>query len=258
MQATTSKDGTRIAFNKIGTGPALLILGGSLADHQFYAPLAEAMAPRFTVYSLDRRGRGLSEDTKPYAPEREVEDVAAVMALSNGPKFLYGHSAGAALALRVAAANIALTKLVLADPPYTPRGQNDEAAVAEHAEQAARIQRLVDKGDLKGSAKYFLSGFGLSEDELEAILQSPAGAGMIRIAGTLPYDFAMLGDGLVPTGLAATVTPPTLVLAPSASPETALQLVDALPNARFTAMDAPIHELSPEDFAPLLTSFLAG
>lgn len=111
MQTTTSNDGTQIAFSKIGTGPALLIVGGSLADHHFYAPLAEAMAPHFTVYTLDRRGRGLSEDTKPYAPEREIEDVAAVMALSNGPTFLYGHSAGAALALRVAAADIALTKL---------------------------------------------------------------------------------------------------------------------------------------------------
>lgn len=81
---------------------------------------------------------------------------------------------------------------------------------------------------------------------------------MIQIAGTLPYDFAMLGDGLVPTALAATVTPPTLVLAPGAMPEAALQLVDAMPNARFAAMDAPIHELSPGDFVPILTSFLAG
>lgn len=258
MQKTTSKDGTQIAFAKIGRGPSLLIIGGALTDHQFYAPLADAMASHFTVYTLDRRGRGLSEDTKPYAPEREVEDVAAVMALSGGPTFLYGHSAGCALALRAAAAGLALTKLVLADPPYTPRGQNDEAARTEHAEQAAHIQRLNDKGDFKGSAKFFLSGFGLSEDELEAMLQSPPGAKMIRIARTLPHDFVLLGDGLVPTTLADTVRASALVLAPSAMPEAALQLVGVMPNARFAAMDAPVHELSPGDFAPLLTQFFAG
>jgi hypothetical protein len=148
-----------------------------------------------------------------------------------------------------------VTRLALADPPYTPRGPNDEAARAEHAKQAAHIQRLNDKGDLKGSAKFFLSGFGLSEEELEAMLQSPAGTVMIEAARTLPYDFAMLGDGLVPTALAATVTASTLVLAPRATPETALQVVDAMPNARFAALDAPTHELPSEDLASLLTSF---
>lgn len=258
MQTTTSRDGTRIAFSTIGTGPALLILGGSLADAQHYAPLAEALASRFTVYTLDRRGRGLSDDTQPYAPDREVEDVAAVMALASGPMYLYGHSAGAALALRAAAAGLAITKLVLADPPYSPRGENDAAAIYEHAEQAAHIRRLHDNGDFKESVRFFLSGFGMSEDELEAMLQSPAGVNMIRLAGTLPYDYAVLGDGLVPTALAATVSTPTLVLAPREMPETALQLADAMPNAQFTPLDAPIHALSPEDLAPLLTRFFAG
>ncbi len=257
MQRVISRDGTRIAVDKRGAGPALLIVGGSLADHRFYAPLAEALAPRFTVYTLDRRGRGHSEDTKPYAPEREVEDAAAVMALAGAPAFLYGHSAGCALALRAAAERPAPARLVLADPPYTPRGPNDEAAEAEHAEQAAHIQRLNDIGDFKGSTRFFLSGFGLPDDELDAMLASPAGAAMIEGARTLPYDYAMLGDGLVPAALAAKVRPSTLVLASGAAHEAALQLVDAMPNARFAAMDAPVHALLPDAIVPLLESFLA-
>jgi thioesterase domain-containing protein len=180
------------------------------------------------------------------------------MALANAPVSLYGHSAGCALALRAAAAGLALTHLVLADPPYTPHGSSDETARAEHAEQAERIQRLNDVGDFKGSAKFFLSGFGLSEAELEAMLQSPAGAAMVEAAKTLPYDYLMLGDGLVPTTLATKVRPPTLVLAPRTMPEAALQLVHALPNARFAALDAATHELSPEAIVPLLASFLKG
>ena len=104
MQKVTSKDGTEIALEKSGNGPALIIVGGSLADHQFYIPLANELAKQFTVYNFDRRGRGQSEDTKPYAVEREIEDVAALIAHAGGAVVVYGHSAGSALALRAAGA----------------------------------------------------------------------------------------------------------------------------------------------------------
>jgi pimeloyl-ACP methyl ester carboxylesterase len=251
MDKVKSSDGTYIAFERMGEGPALIIVGGSLADHQFYAPLASDLAEQFTVYNFDRRGRGQSGDTEPYAVEREVDDVGALIAYAKEPVFMYGHSAGSALALR-AASGLDIAKLVLADPPFMPRGENDEAAKAEHAEQAAHIQELNDKGDYKDSAKFFLKDYGLSEEDLEAMFQSPAGEGMLDGARALPYDYAMLGDGLVPTELAVRVDVPTFILAAEAMPEAAQALADAMPNAQFRAMEASAHELPPEVLAPVL------
>ena len=255
MQKITSKDGTEIAFEKSGEGPALIIVGGSLADHQFYVPLANELARYFTVYNFDRRGRGKSGDTGPYAVEREIEDVDALIAYAKEPVLMYGHSAGSALAIRAAAAGLQIAKLALADPPFTPAGKNDEAAKAEHAEQAAYIQELNTKGDFKGSAKFFLSGFGLPDEDLEAMLQSPAGETMIDCARALVYDYAMLGNGLVPTELASRVKVPTMILAPEAMPETAHALVNAMPNAWFQAMEAPTHEIRPDVLALVLKVF---
>lgn len=252
MEKVTSSDGTRIAFERLGEGPALMIVGGSLADHRFYAPLANELAKRFTVYSFDRRGRGQSGDTEPYAVEREVDDVGALIAHAEEPVLVYGHSAGSALALRAAASGLDIAKLALADPPFTPRGEDDEAAKAEHAEQAARIRELNDRGDYEGSAKFFLKDYGLSDEDLEAMFRSPAGEAMLDCARALPYDYAVLGDGLVPTELAAKVNVPTLILAAEAMPETAQALVVAMPNARLRAMETSAHELPPEVLAPVL------
>jgi pimeloyl-ACP methyl ester carboxylesterase len=255
MQKITSKDGTEIAFEKSGEGPALIIVGGALADHQFYVPLAMELAKHFTVYNFDRRGRGQSGDTEPYVVEREVEDVGALISYAKEPVFMYGHSAGSALAIRAAVAGLEIAKLALADPPYTPAGENDEAAKAEHAQQAVYIQELNAKGDLKGSAKFFLRGFGLPDEDLEAMLQSPDGTAMIDSARALPYDYAILGNGLVPTELAAKIKIPTMVLAPEAMPETAQVLVNAMPDARFQAMEALTHEIPPDVLALVLKEF---
>jgi pimeloyl-ACP methyl ester carboxylesterase len=255
VQRVTSHDGTEIAFETSGEGPALVLVGGSLADHQFYVPLAQALAPYFTVYNFDRRGRGQSGDTKPYAVERELEDVAALLATTNEPVFMYGHSAGAALALRAVAAGLTVAKLALADPPFTPRGEDDEVAKADHARQAASIQALLEQGDVKGSVTFFLQDYGLAEEELEAMFQSPAGETMLHCAGTLPYDYALLGDGLVPTELAAKVNVPTLVMAAAAMPQTAQALVTVLSNAYFRAMETSAHDLPPADIAETLIEF---
>jgi pimeloyl-ACP methyl ester carboxylesterase len=100
MLNVTSKDGTQIAYHKAGEGPPLLIMGGSLADHHFYVPLAQELAKHFGVYNFDRRGRGASGDTPPYQVDREVEDVAALITEAGGQAYGYGHSAGSALASR--------------------------------------------------------------------------------------------------------------------------------------------------------------
>jgi pimeloyl-ACP methyl ester carboxylesterase len=255
MNKVRSKDGTTIAFERSGKGPVLIIVGGSLADHQFYGPLADELAKHFTVYNFDRRGRGQSGDAGAYAVEREIEDVAALIDHANEPVGIYGHSAGSALALRAAAAGLNITKLALADPPFTPHGEKDEASKAQYAEEAARIQELNDKGDYKRSAKLFLSDFGLSDADLEVMFQSPGGKSMIDSARALPYDYAMLGDGLVPTDIAAKVKIPTLVMAAEGMPETAQALVSAMPDARFQAMETPAHETPAADLAGKLRVF---
>lgn len=258
MQTVISRDGTRIAFEKMGHGPALIIGGGSLADHRFYTPLAAELSRHFTVYNFDRRGRGQSDDTGVYEVEREVEDVAALIAEARQPVYLYGHSAGSALALQAAAAGLDITKLALADPPYSPRGNNDEAARAAHAEQATRIQEMNDRGDYKASAKFFLSDYGLSDDDLEGLFQSPGGQSMIECARALPYDYALLGDGLVPVDLAAGVTVPTVIFAAEAMPETAQALADAMPNAQLQTLEDSVHETPPAIMAEKLTAFLTS
>lgn len=255
MQKVTSKDGTEIAFEKSGNGPALIIVGGSLADHQFYGPLADELAKHFMVYNFDRRGRGQSGNTGAYAVEREIEDVAALIDFAKESVCMYGHSAGSALALRAAASGLNITKVALADPPFTPRGRNDEEAKTEFAEEAARIKELHNKDDHRGSVKFFLGGMGLSDEDIEGILESPAGETMIDSARALPYDYVLLGDGLVPTNLGAKVKVPTVIFAPKAMPETAQALADAMPNASFQGLEVSAHETPPADMAEKLTEF---
>jgi pimeloyl-ACP methyl ester carboxylesterase len=256
MLSVTSQDGTTIAYERLGAGPALVVVGGSLADHQFYAPLAERFARHFTVYNMDRRGRGQSGDTAPYAPEREVDDLAALIAVAGGTVRVYGHSAGSALALRAATAGLGITRLVLADPPYSPLDGDPGAARAEHADQARRIEQRIAAGDYRGSVKLFLSGYGLPDEALEQMLDSPAGSGMVAAARALPYDYAMLGDGPVPLEAAATVPVPALVVADEHDPQVAQALVEVMPEAEFAPAPASTHELAPDQIAALVEPFL--
>lgn len=257
MQHVISEDGTKIAYEKTGQGPTLIIIGGSLGDHHFYIPLANELAKHFTVYNFDRRGRGRSGDTQPYSVEREVQDVAALIADAGQQVSVYGHSAGSALALRAAAAGLNIAKLALADPPYGRHGDTDEAAKARQAEAAAKIQAFHDRGDHRGAAAFFLSGFGLPSEAVEEMLDSPAGESMIDCARALPYDYAMVGDGLVPNALAAKAAMPAVVLAAETAPETAKALVKIMPSAKLQLMKASTHDLAPTDIAKVVTSFFS-
>ena len=218
MHQATSQDGTRIAYERTGNGPPLVIIGGSLGDHRFYIPLAVELARHVTVYNFDRRGRGQSGDTRPYAVERELDDLAALIADARHLVLVYGHSAGSAFALRAAAAGLDIAKLVLADPPYGRHSGADDQVRARQAEAAATIQAFHDSGDHRGNAAFFLSGFGLPRAAVDEMLDSPTGQMMIDSARALPYDYAMVGDALVPDELAARVEVPTLVLAPETAP----------------------------------------
>jgi pimeloyl-ACP methyl ester carboxylesterase len=256
MDHITSQDGTRIAYEKSGNGFPLVIVGGALADHTFYAPLAEVLAKDFTVYTYDRRGRGESGDTKPYAVEREIEDIAALIDATGEPVVLYGHSAGSALALRAAAAGLPIAKLLLADPPYTLHSDNDETVIAQFAEETAKVQQLHDQGDHRENVARFLGGFGLPDEAVEDTLNSPAAESMIKSANALPYDYAVLGDGLVPTELASKVKAPTVILAFGHSLDAGKQLAEAISNAELKELPSSTYEMAPGELANELKELL--
>jgi len=115
MKRAISKDGTTIAFDRSGDGPPVILVTGALGfrSHAIMADLAAALAAHFTVINYDRRGRGDSGDTSPYAVEREVEDLDALITAAGGSASVYGTSSGAALALEAAASGLPITKLAL-------------------------------------------------------------------------------------------------------------------------------------------------
>ena len=118
VKKVISRDGTAIAYERTGGGPPLILVGGALSDRSAGSPLATLLAPHFSVFSYDRRGRGDSGDTAPYAVDREVEDLQALIAEAGGSAFVFGHSSGAVLALEAAARGLAVPKLALYEPPF--------------------------------------------------------------------------------------------------------------------------------------------
>jgi pimeloyl-ACP methyl ester carboxylesterase len=256
MKQVQSHDGTPISYWTQGNGPPLIIVGGALGDHRFYAPLAAELAKEFTVFTFDRRGRGQSGDRLPYAIEREIEDVAAILGEAGEAALVYGHSAGSMLALHAAAAGLGFSKLVLADPPVRAHGDADEAARARQAESAATIQALHDRGDHRGAAAFFLSGFGLPAEVVQDMLDSPAGEAMIDCARALPYDFALVGDGFVPETVAARISVPTLIVAAEPTPPGALALAQATPTATLQPLRTSTHDLAPAEIAQAISPFL--
>jgi pimeloyl-ACP methyl ester carboxylesterase len=256
----TSRDGTRIAYDKTGRGPALIVIGGALSERSAAAELAQLMAARFTVYSLDRRGRGDSTDTKPYSVQREVEDIEALIDAAGGSAFVYGRSSGAALALQAAAAlGGKVKKLALYEAPYS------EAAGA--AQEWRTFRTEIDTllaADLREEAiTRFMAFVGAPADVVAKMKSSPAWPGMRAMAPTLAYDNALLGDDRsVPVQMAAKVRVPTLVMDGGASVgpmpfmrPTADKIARAIPGARRQVVEGQAHDASAEALAPLLIGF---
>jgi pimeloyl-ACP methyl ester carboxylesterase len=204
----SSADGTRIAYERFGDGPPIVIVGGLFCDRQSFRPLAEQLAPRFTAVTYDRRGRGDSGDTRPYAAEREVEDLGAVIAAVGGEASVYGHSSGAGLALEAAAAGLPITSLVLHEPPYG--GDDDESQ--REARDLAETVRVAVAEDRRGDAiKAFLTASGMPPEMADGAASDPK---MIAIARTMPYDFEVMGDregGTIPEERVRALRMPTLV-----------------------------------------------
>jgi pimeloyl-ACP methyl ester carboxylesterase len=147
MNKVTSADGTPIAFERLGDGQPVIVVGGATCDRAKTRPLAERLAQHFTVINYDRRGRGDSGDTAPYAVEREIDDLAALIAEFGESASVYGHSSGAGLVLHAAARGLPITKLVLHEPPYVPAGDEEQRISREYAENLRTLLAVDRRGD---------------------------------------------------------------------------------------------------------------
>ena len=263
METLTSSDGTQIAFDRLGDGPPVIVVGGQLCDRALTRPTAEELAKRFTVFNYDRRGRGDSGDTAPYALEREVEDIGALIAEVRGKASVYGHSSGAALALH-AAAGLPMSKLVLHEPPYNPEG--DEYGQRATRKEAEHIRTLLAEDRRDEALEYFWRTIGMPQEMVDEMRQTPRWAELEAMAPTMAYDSEVMDDigrgGAVPTDLAGRVRSETLVLVGGASPEwmidVARQVAEAMPNGRYSVLEGQEHVVPPEILVPVLAEFLTG
>ena len=258
MEYVSSRDGTGIAYDRLGEGDAVVLVSGGSVDRSSNAPVAHALSDRFTVFNYDRRGRGPSGDTPPYAVRREVEDLDAVIGAAGGSAFAYGSSSGAALVLEAAAAGVPITKLALWEPPYVM-----DPAMRPPSDTAETFERLVSEGR-RGEAVEFFMGtvVGLPPQFVEQARTQPWWAATEALAHTLEYDARIMGDYSVPLERAAGVGAPTLVLVGGASfpfmQETARALAEALPNGRVEVLEGQSHDVAPDAIAPALAAFFAS
>jgi pimeloyl-ACP methyl ester carboxylesterase len=263
VHTVTSGDGTTIAFDRSGEGPALILVGGALATRRAAVPLAEALAPHFTVFGYDRRGRGDSGDTAPYAVEREVEDIAALIDEAGGSAFVFGHSSGAVLALHAAARGLAIPKLALHEPPFIV----DDSRPPLLKDYVSRLDELLASGRRGDAVEYMMTrGVGTPAEAVAQMRQDAMWPALEAVAHTLAYDFTIMGDTVsgspLPLRRWAAVTVPTLVMDGGASPaylRNGVQaLVDVLPNARRQTLEGQTHGVAPEVLVPVLRQFFAG
>ena len=256
----TSADGTRIAYDRLGQGPALVVVGGLLCDRRRTAPVAGALAAFATVVNVDRRGRGNSGDTAPYSVEREIEDLAAVIGANGGRAALYGHSSGAGLALRAAAHGLPVTHLVLHEPPYG--GDDDESARAARA-LAQRVVTAIADGRGADAIDVFMTAAGVPAEMVEGMRSDPR---MLAMAHTMRYDIEVMDEigrgGTIPQDMVQAVRVPTLVLAGGASPDffrdTATRIAALLADGRYEVLDNQGHDARPDLVARSVGSFIAA
>ncbi len=261
----TSKDGTTIAYSRRGKGPAVILVDGALCSRALgpMAKLAEALAPSFTVFDYDRRGRNESGDTAPYSIEREIEDLGALIEVAGGSAFVFGASSGAMLALRAAAVLPGVKKLAMYEAPITIAGSPEPVP----PDRVAEIVALVNEGRLSEATKTFMKmvgapGFAIFMTRLMPGIWSK----LTAAAATLPHDFAALGDTGPGKPLPADVTAalagvkvPTLVGVGGKSPAwmkfTAETLAGRIAGAELETLPGQDHMVKEKAQAPVLAKF---
>lgn len=257
MAQVISRDGTQIEFEKVGQGPAVILVHGATAYGllESWGDLPALLSPHFTVYGYDRRGRGKSTDTLPFAVEREIEDLEALITDAGGSAFAHGVSSGAALVLKAAASGLNVTKISLYEPPYYVESEGTHKADG----YTSQLNEALSRGSRGDAVAAFLRYVGLPEEAIAGMRHAPMWAGMEAIAPTLAYDNAALGNSTVPAALASSVTIPTLVANGDASfafmAASAPALAEALPNGQHHTLAGQTHDADPKVLAPVLIEF---
>jgi pimeloyl-ACP methyl ester carboxylesterase len=261
MHRVSSADGTSIAFERLGDGPSLVVVGGATCDRARMREVSERLARRFAVVNYDRRGRGDSGDTQPYAVEREVEDLAALIEAAGGAASLYGHSSGAALVLHAAAAGLPVDGLVLHEPPYSPDLDEHRREGRHYGEQ---LRDLLADGRRGDAAELFFTIVGMPVEMVREMRRGPRWPAFEAVAPTLAYDSEVMGDvgrgGTVPEDVASRVEAPALVLVGGASPgwmiDVGRDVASAMPNGEHRVLEGQEHVVPPDVLAPVVEEFL--
>lgn len=254
MPHVTSKDGTRIAYETLGQGPPLVLVWGALGARAspFARQMREELAKGFTVYDYDRRGRGESGDTPPYAVQREVEDLAAVAQAAGGMPNVFAMSSGAALALEAAASGVPMRKLAAYEPPYMVGDPKDRP----DADFEQRLKDLVERGERDEAVKYFMRTVGVPGLMLAVMRVLPFWKDLRAVAHTLPYDAAVMNGFDLPEKRLREVRVPVVLLAGGKTTPTLLRAAEAaaraIPNAQHRIIPKQNHGVKPAAARPVL------
>ncbi|MDB5088660.1 MAG: Pimeloyl-ACP methyl ester carboxylesterase [Mucilaginibacter sp.] len=257
MNTVISKDGTKIAYNQNGNGPVVILVDGAFCSKDFgpMTGIVPLLSKSFTVISYDRRARGESGDTKPYAVEREIEDINALINVSGGAASLFGISSGAILCIKAVAYGLNIHKLAVLEPPFV--GNKDNKRPADAVQQ---LNLMIAAGEQGSAVKFYLRKvIGLPAIIVFILRLTPNWPKMKAIANSLPYDAAVCGDFNMPKEQVASITIPTIAIDSKQSPNflrDAVQVMaSALTNGKRVSLKGKPHDVPPKILVPALTDF---
>jgi pimeloyl-ACP methyl ester carboxylesterase len=264
MHMVTSRDGTKIAYTREGSGPSIVLVGGALDDGSENATLIPALAERFTVTNYARRGRDGSGDRPPHSLPREIEDLTAVVSSAGGSAHLFGASSGGALALEAAASGVSALSIAVYDVPYSVTSE----AVSAWQTYVALLGDALADDDRDQAIELFMGVAGLPQEAIAEAKSSPYWAPLLPIAHTLAYDAACLNDGSPPQARLSSISQPVLLITRAeqtaamsdiafftASADAVAHMIE---NAERITVPAPSHVVDPETLAPVLIDFFGS
>ena len=256
MKKVISKDGTPIAFDRSGEGPPIILVVGAFNERATGAPLAALLAEHFTIFNYDRRGRGMSGDTVPYAIEREIEDLEVLITEAGGSARVFGYSSGAILALMAAARGLTITKLALYDPPFLV----DTESSRRFKELVGQLTELIASGRRGEAVALFQTqAVGIPAEVVTQLRQAPFWPALEAIAHTLVYEATLLDDMPKLSERMASIPVSTLVINGGENQvrllHAAQAIAEGLPNAEYRSLAGQTHDINPEVLAPVLEKF---
>lgn len=258
MSTVVSRDGTHIAFERSGQGHPVILVDGAFCYRGLgpMGKLAPLLAERFTVYTYDRRGRGESGDGAPYAVEREIDDLDALITEAGGSANVFGMSSGAVLALEAAASGLSIDKLALYEPPF----MDDEDRRRRPADHQAQLVGMIATGRHSDAVRFYMTKvIGMPAMLVTAMRLFPMWKKLQAVAPSLRYDSAVLGDFSLPVQRVASIRTPTLVAGGAKSPpllrDAVAAVASTLPNAQHRLLAGQTHNFSAKALAPVLAGF---